>query len=125
MVPVLYFSKAEEGTKEGDDEGVPPISQRGERRWRGMRAGCVGHARSGQATHVRPRALAGQRGREGELGQQLGARGVWGRAGPTQLLGMVWLLASWAKGMDRPQAGPDGLSIFLFHFLSFYLLPIG
>jgi len=26
MVPVLYFLKAEEETKEGDDEGVPPVS---------------------------------------------------------------------------------------------------
>ena len=76
MVPVLYFLKAEEETKEGDDEGVPPVSQRGERRRRGMQAGYVGRARSGLATRVRPRALAGQRGREGELSQQLGARGV-------------------------------------------------
>ena len=30
-VPVLCFLKAEEGTKEGDDEGVSPVSQRGER----------------------------------------------------------------------------------------------
>ena len=29
--PVLYFSNAEEGTKEGDDEGVPSVSQRGEK----------------------------------------------------------------------------------------------
>ena len=73
---VLCFLDAEEGTREGDDEGVPPVSQRGERQWRGMRAGCVGRAWLGQATRVRPRALAGQRGREGELGQQLGAREV-------------------------------------------------
>jgi len=39
---------------------------------------------------VRPRALAGQRGQEGELGQQLRARGVW---------------ASWAYFGDRPDKG--------------------
>ena len=47
VVRVLYFLNAEEGTKEGDDDGVPPVSQHGERRRRGMRAGCVGHVRSG------------------------------------------------------------------------------
>ena len=85
---------------------------------RGPRAVGPGHAC--EATSASRPARPG-----GRAGQQLGARGVWGQAGPTRLLGLVWLLASWAKGMDRPQAGPDGLSIFLFHFLSFYLLPIG
>ena len=48
------------------------------------------------------------------------------------VVGLLLPLASWAKKMDRPQAGPDGFSIFLIHFLSFsisfsllfYLLPI-
>ena len=38
---MLYFPKAEEGTKEGDDKGVPPISQRGEEV---MTSGLLGHA---------------------------------------------------------------------------------
>ena len=113
--PVLCFLNAEEGTKEGDDEGVPPVSQHGERRrCGGVRAGCVGRARSGQACLW----LC--------MGQQRRAR-----AGS-------WLLGCYCHWRARPRrwtghklgqmAFPFSSSISFLFFISFsflfYLLPI-
>ena len=77
MAPVLCFLNAEEGTKEGDDKGVPPVSQRGEEV---MTSGLLGHAC--EATSASRPARPG-----GRPGPAVGARGVWGQAEPTPLIG--------------------------------------
>ena len=69
--PVLCFLNAEEGTKEVDDEGVPPVSQRGEKV---MTSGLLGHAC--EATSASRPAR-----QEGELGQQLEHAGFGGELG--------------------------------------------
>ena len=89
----------------------------------------IGPAREGRPVLARP---VGCVRRPVKPGGQVGSAGGRRQARPTRLLGLLLLLASWAKKMDRPQAGPDGFSIFLIHFLSFsisfsllfYLLPI-
>ena len=89
--PCSVFRSQRKGIKEGDDSGGPFVSETGENDGGKGRAGWLRGPRVvGPDLRVRPRALAGQRGREGELGQQLGARGVW---------------ASWAYFGHRPDKG--------------------
>ena len=63
---MLCFLNAEEGTKEGDDKGVPPVSQRGEEV---MTSGLLGHACEAMSAS-RPARLGGR------AGPVVGARGV-------------------------------------------------
>ena len=66
MAPVLCFLNAEEGTKEGDDKGVPPVNQCGEKV---MPSGLLGHACEAMSA-CRPARPGGQ------AGPAVGARGV-------------------------------------------------
>ena len=80
--PCSVFRSQRKGIKEGGDSGGPFVSETGENDGGKGRAGWLRGPRVvGPDLRVRPRVLAGQRGREGELGQQLEHAGSGGELG--------------------------------------------